>query len=163
MSEKPTLDPRYPAAFQRGHGDSGDAVYHVTSRAEPARGTDAAAAPPARPTEPVGPEASAPAATSAATIAPPEPEGRNPFIALLWVLSLGLLIGGFWVISWAHRGIFGGYTGPEPPVDFVLAQVAWTLSAPAIQVGALGILGLLFWHAAAWRRRAMGEPRHPRD
>lgn len=164
MSEKPRVDPRYPAAFQRGHDGAAD-MHPVTS---PPRVPDAAmGGPPARDTAGAN---QVPAAENQDTVGsgvvpspsvPAEPEERNPFVTVAWVLSLALILGGAWLVFWAQSNPNYGWTGNQPPFEMVLRQIAYALSGPAITAGLIGIIGLLFWHAAAWRRRAIAEHTSP--
>lgn len=164
MSDR--IDPRYPAAFQRGY-QGGDA--HISRRA----------------TEPVAPGSVAPGPDAPGSVAPdpaaerastPEPAaaevtGRddiderepraNPFIVLLWVLSLALSVGGIRLIIWAQNPAGYGYSGVDFPFEVIVMQTVYVAGGPVVTAGLLGIIGLLFWHAAAWRRRAIAAQRHP--
>lgn len=74
--------------------------------------------------------------------------GINPFIAVLWTLSLALMAGGAWVLT---AGIMnqGRINGPAPALSFLVLSYA----PQAIVAGLATAVGLLFWHACQWQRR----------
>jgi hypothetical protein len=73
----------------------------------------------------------------------------NPFIVVLWVLSIALAGGGIWLYTNAFL-IPGPMSGSGAmPLAFVLMNFApW-----AVLGGTLAAMALLFWHAAQWQRR----------
>ena len=72
----------------------------------------------------------------------------NPFIAALWVVVSGLIAASFGAFTIAQETVNSGPTGPSMPLSYILISFA-----PHVMfAGLLGLLGLLFWHAAQWRR-----------
>ncbi|QEE62403.1 hypothetical protein FVA74_13095 [Salinibacterium sp. dk2585] len=167
MSEQPGVDPRFPAVFQRGYAGGGEtraearrdgagsvgAASHEVAARQPV-----AAANPSEVT--AAPDAAAPTARTEGAIEEREPR-VNPFIVVLWVLSLALTVGGVRAITWTYSDMSPIWNGNGRPIEMMLIAVINQLAGPVIGIGLLGILGLLFWHAAAWRRRAIAAQRHP--
>jgi len=167
MSEQPNVDPRFPAVFQRGYAGGGE------TRAEARRdraGSVGAASPEVADRQPVAaatasdvttrPDAAATTARTDDAIEVREPR-VNPFIVVLWVLSLALTVGGVRAITWTYSDMSPIWNGNGQPIEMMFIAVINQLGGPVIGIGLLGILGLLFWHAAAWRRRAIAAQRHP--
>lgn len=155
MSDESGVDPRFPAVFQRGY-EGGGAVQPPVKQP--------IGLPPAveERATPSGATATESATLEAETSASPaEPEERNPFITAVWVASIALTLSGLVVVYWANSSLNYGWSGNDIPFEVVIRQFAYMAAPPAITAGLLGILGLLFWHAAAWRRRAMAAHRHP--
>lgn len=139
------IDPRYPAAFQRGY--EGGAPDPSASRVP-------------------SPSATAPPPAGRQTIdgkpgeqSLPEPQ-RNPFVVALWVVSIALIAGGVAAIVWSQQAMFGGFMGQAPQLGLIAAQAAYIAAGPCLQAGLIGVIALLVWHARAWQRRASGT--HPR-
>jgi hypothetical protein len=155
MSQEPSVDPRFPAAFQRGYAGGGEAApqgFSVIREEITPPPPAPAPAPESAPSVNTLFEATA---TGDPTDADAHEPRANPFVVLLWVVSLGLTLGGLFVTVWSQSRMYGGFTGPSVPTDFLISQVAYSMASPSIQAGLFGIIGLLFWHAAAWRRRSI--------
>ncbi|WP_403021700.1 hypothetical protein [Salinibacterium sp. GXW1014] len=160
MSEQPGVDPRFPAVFQRGYAGGGET--RVEARHDPGAtsegqapvhgtiGTPPAAAPAAAPSEAVERE----------LIEYEEPR-RNPFITAASIMSAALTVGGAWLVYWANSSMNYGWSGDSVPVEVLIRQFGYMVGPSAVTAGLVGIVGLLFWHAAAWRRRAIAAQRHP--
>ena len=72
----------------------------------------------------------------------------NPFIAALWVVVSVLIVSSFGVFTIAQETLNEGVPGPGMPLGYI-----WISFAPYVMfAGLLGLIGLLFWHAAQWRR-----------
>ncbi|WP_104139977.1 hypothetical protein [Arthrobacter sp. ZGTC131] len=72
----------------------------------------------------------------------------NPFIVALWVVVSGLIVSSFGVFTIAQETLNEGVPGPGMPLGYI-----WISFAPYVMfAGLLGLIGLLFWHAAQWRR-----------
>lgn len=78
----------------------------------------------------------------------------NPFIVALWVVVSGLIVASLGALTIAQETVNSGPTGPAMPLSYILISFApYVMSA-----GLLGLLGLLFWHAAQWRRNREQQP-----
>jgi hypothetical protein len=72
----------------------------------------------------------------------------NPFIVALWVFEAILLVSPFGVFTIAQESLNSGTEPQVMPVSYM-----WITFAPQILfAGLVGLLGLLFWHAAQWQR-----------
>ncbi|MFF2314971.1 hypothetical protein ACFVTE_01735 [Arthrobacter sp. NPDC058097] len=72
----------------------------------------------------------------------------NPLIVALWVLEAILLVSPFGVFTIAQESLNSGTEPQVMPVSYM-----WITFAPQILfAGLVGLLGLLFWHAAQWQR-----------
>ncbi|MGO4188946.1 hypothetical protein [Pseudarthrobacter sp. TAF60_1] len=70
----------------------------------------------------------------------------NPFIAVLWLVVAVLVVGGFAFLLNAPLSV--------SMTDRVsMAYVLFSFASPAVFVGILTFLGLMFWHAGQWQRR----------
>lgn len=160
-NDQPTVDPRFDPIFQRGYeGGLQDAGTSVPAP-EPvaAAPVDPAPEPEPAPSPTVPqPHTGVAAAMSSQPIVTveypggePEPPARilNPFIILLWVIGVALVLIGASASYESFSRSMGSMSRPE---DMAFQQLIWMLSPGVVTVG-LGIMaGLLFWHAAAWRR-----------
>ena len=78
----------------------------------------------------------------------------NPFIAALWVVVSGLIAASFGALTIAQEPVNSAATGPAVPLSYILISFA-----PYVMfAGLLGLIGLLFWHAAQWRRHHEKQP-----
>lgn len=78
----------------------------------------------------------------------------NPFIVALWVVVSGLIVASFGAFTIAQETVNSGPTGPAMPLSYILISFA-----PYVMfAGLLGMIGLLFWHAAQWRRNRDKQP-----
>ena len=78
----------------------------------------------------------------------------NPFVAALWVLVAVLLVSPFGVFTIAQETLNSGTEPQIMPVSYM-----WITFAPQILfAGIVGLLGLLFWHAAQWQRNRSRQP-----
>jgi hypothetical protein len=78
----------------------------------------------------------------------------NPFIAALWVVVSGLIAASFGALTIAQEPVNSAPTGPAVPLSYILISFA-----PYVMLaGLLGLIGLLFWHAAQWRRHHEKQP-----
>lgn len=79
----------------------------------------------------------------------------NPFVVALWVLVVVLLVSPFGVFTLAQESLNSGTEPQVMPMGYM-----WITFAPQILfAGLVGVLGLLFWHAAQWQRnRATQTP-----
>lgn len=78
----------------------------------------------------------------------------NPFVAALWVLVAALLVSPFGVFTLAQESLNSGTEPQVMPVSYM-----WITFAPQILfAGLVGLLGLLFWHAAQWQRNRAKQP-----
>jgi hypothetical protein len=158
VTEKARFDPRFNPAFQRGFDASAqrarranqtpslsaeDVVYGRSPRLE-------VPAPPPPPVERAqdAPESAAEGEESAA-------RGRNPFLLVLWALSVAFVVGPLALILGPGSTGFNYYGSAGPDAGTVaLMQLVAVLCPAMITVGLATMSGLLFWHAAAWKRRA---------
>lgn len=168
MSEyTPKIDPRYRPEFQRGGSSAPPGLRPepvppvVTVGLPPAAQSHSAAqsrtgAPPPPPPTAQGYAPAAPRASEAAEFAEAEPLVKprarwfNPFIIVLWVISLGLI---FVTVS-IFQQLFEGQ-GAFMDAGFnnaMVLQVSYLVAPYGLVLGVAGIIGLLFWHAATWRR-----------
>lgn len=160
------VDPRYDPIFQRGYAeDSGRSGMPPTTaravtqapRAQQTSGESRGDLPgeAASPLPPVTADTSPerPVVTTEIFGEHPKPSHRrgapNPFIVLLWVIGVGLTALG---IGFAYKFFLNQFSYPREQQDLILQQLAWAFSPPAVTVGLAIIAGLLFWHAASWRR-----------
>lgn len=158
MSKDAGVDPRFPAVFQRGYDGGAEGRPAREARAESVGMPPAPAV--GAPRQATGGEVAPAASVDPAEAHVAEPRA-NPYLIVVWVLSIALVIGGAWAGVWSQRLMFEGFAGPDPTDRYVLAQVFYFLSAPLVQLGGMGVFGMLFWHAAVWRRRAIAERQHP--
>lgn len=78
----------------------------------------------------------------------------NPFIVALWVVVSALIVSSFGVFTIAQETLNEGVAGPVMPLSYI-----WISFAPYVMfAGLLGLIGLLFWHAAQWRRNRVKQP-----
>lgn len=151
------LDPRFDPLFQRGYqGVSRDAVapppVHISEPPQVARpAVDpervSTAAPPQRG---VDDERYLPVVMTESAGERPEPRRLfNPFIVLLWIIGPGLSALGMvgtqelWSQQWSNN---------FSPEEAGAMQGLMMAAQSAVTVGFATVGGLLFWHAAAWRR-----------
>ncbi len=153
------IDPRYDPVFQRGY-EGGTAV---PSKRQPASAVSAPAPsvglpPPAAPVPAVGaPQPGGafvgPAVTVEVLGDDPAPGARvrvvNPFIVLLWLFGPALVVGASWVAFQSFTEQNPGYISQE---QMAVRQFFWVMSPAFVTAGLVIIGGLLFWHAAAFRR-----------
>lgn len=161
-TERPTFDPRHDPRFQRGYRP-GDAL---PDRHSPAAAVPDALPAPAGPTidqAPVDPDGLHDFDSlvfEADDVADePEPSGWNPFIAVLWLISVVLVAGSLALQLQAVSSMFSntGYSGSgEVPLDLQLQQLSYVASPSMLAAGLITLTGLLFWHAFAWRARRQG-------
>ncbi|MFT2818094.1 hypothetical protein [Leifsonia sp. A12D58] len=81
----------------------------------------------------------------------PTQQRRNPFIVALWIVGIGLIVGGI-AFQWWAASLSPNYSGEEDqiPIEVILQQIAWT-GAPAVStVGGLTLVILIAWRAANW-------------
>ncbi|BCW77864.1 MULTISPECIES: hypothetical protein [unclassified Arthrobacter] len=70
----------------------------------------------------------------------------NPFIGVLWLVVGVLVFGGIGFLLNAPLSV--------SMTDRVsMAYVLFSFAQPAVFVGILTFLGLMFWHASQWQRR----------
>jgi|SRR5690554_1585343 len=163
MSEG-TIDPRYDPRFQRGFSGSAAAAPAPAPASAPVR-APTAPPPAARTVVPAaGPAPSVPeplpssAGASGITVEvlggePPSAPGErrfNPFILLLWLAAPALIAAGSWVGYFAMQAQYSGMVGMQEAALYQF--LVWTVAPPAVTAGLLTIVGLLFWHAASFRR-----------
>ena len=169
MNDRPTIDPRYDPAFQRGFTGEVETGQHPHGavRATHSPTQTPVQESPQRRVEPLA-DASVPPAYA---VAPPEddsddaavaddvevaeaparPLTRNPFIRVLALLGAALVVAG---VSWAITGratmTESGALASERDYWFVQSAL---LGAPVtIAAGVLIIAGVLFMFAQAWSR-----------
>ena len=78
----------------------------------------------------------------------------NPFIAALWVVVSGLIAASFGALTIAQEPVNSAATGPAVPLSYILIS----FTPYVMFAGLLGLIGLLFWHAAQWRRNREKQP-----
>ena len=78
---------------------------------------------------------------------------RNPYIVALWIVGIGLIVGGIAFQWWAASLSNNSYSGNEVPVEVILQQFAWTCSPAMIAVGGLTLVILIFLRALSWQPR----------
>ena len=78
----------------------------------------------------------------------------NPFIVLLWIIGPGLLILG---VVGARELFSQQWSSNFSPEDAGAMQGMMMAAQAAVTVGLATVAGLLFWHAAAWRRIRSGS------
>lgn len=78
----------------------------------------------------------------------------NPFIAALWVVVSGLIAASFGALTIAQEPVNSAPTGPAVPLSYILIS----FTPYVMLAGLLGLIGLLFWHAAQWRRNREKQP-----
>src|SRR5690349_14287730 len=70
----------------------------------------------------------------------------NPFIGVLWLVAAVLVVGGIAFLLNAPLSV--------SMTDRVsMAYVLFSFATPAVFVGILTFIGLMFWHAGQWQRR----------
>ncbi|MFC4397984.1 hypothetical protein [Arthrobacter sedimenti] len=70
----------------------------------------------------------------------------NPFIGVLWLVVAVLVVGGVAFLLNAPLSV--------SMTDRVsMAYVLFSFATPAVFLGILTFLGLMFWHAGQWQRR----------
>jgi len=156
-TDRPAFDPRHDARFQRGYrpGEAAPVVRQPLA--------DVPSLPAASPA--IEPVAAAAELEDSADLDPfdaelfqdeLEPVSRNPFIALLWLVVV-VFIGGAVVLQLqSASGMYSNnfYDGNGPvPIEMLLQQLSYSLSAPMLISGFVTLAGLLFWHAWTWRAR----------
>ncbi|MEO9094538.1 MAG: hypothetical protein ABI255_02810 [Microbacteriaceae bacterium] len=83
---------------------------------------------------------------------PPVPLRRNPYVWVLWLVSSGMVLGGFGMYWWANSEPGGfSWDGSSPSFLLLLQQSAWVMSPAMVTAGLAGLLGLLFLYAVRWR------------
>lgn len=172
------LDPRYDARFQRGYAGEGrrdaaadasetvESPHAVPQPAETLAAPAEAAREPAPPAPALAPdrEPAAPAPEPAPVLEPLEPDApadsRRPDFWFLgaWVLAGGALVIGA-ALYWS--GIMAqDFFGPTDESDRLLQLAGFTIGPALVQVGLLGLVGLLGWagvrHARASARETSG-------
>ena len=79
---------------------------------------------------------------------------RNPFIVALWIVGIGLIVGGiafqWWAVSLSNS--YSG-SGDKIPVEVILQQFAWTCSPAMITIGGFTLVILIFMRAVSWQPR----------
>lgn len=156
MPDEQRFDPRFNPAFQRGFDASAERTRraNVTPSLTPedivfgrSTGPDLAPPPPPAEDEAVDP--------AAATVGVPSPGTsrvrQNPFVWVLWGLSVALVLGGIGLFVGPGRKLFSGTDNPDQ-ATVALLQSLFVICPAMIIVGLGTMSGLLFWHAAAWRR-----------
>ena len=146
MTDRPGVDPRFDPMFQRGYSGAVEPGAATTPRPT----QTPSAEPQARPVE-ARVASSDPVVTTEFAGDPgdePAPSRPNPFIVLLWLLGPVLSVGGAVTTYQALTESFSGRSQGDP----VMQQLLWVLAPSAVTVGLAIIAGLLFWHAAAFRR-----------
>ncbi|WP_349903590.1 hypothetical protein [Parafrigoribacterium humi] len=145
MTEQPTFDPRFDPAFQRGY---------VPPAVAPV--IPAAPIPTVSIDEPDAddgePDATAESQQEEA-IAPEfaQRRGINPYLVILWVVGVILLLGGAVLLFVSYLQLLAGYsTGPsQSSAAQILYLFGNVFGVPAITVGLITIVGLIFF--SAWR------------
>jgi hypothetical protein len=155
---RPSIDPRYDPAFQRGGVDA-VRLRPYAPAAAPERSDDGlpvgsavAAAPDAGPR---GGDAGVGGATSErhpaarpVVVASGVRAGGNPWLLALWIVGALLTAAGGWAI-WTGENRF---VSAAPTTDFVTPMVLVAIAPALLTAGLLGIVAAIVLHAIAWRR-----------
>jgi len=92
---------------------------------------------------PVPPEREGPEPAAAARLG----TAPNPFIAVLWLLAAGLMVGGVAALT-------QGPIAMAPMRDgFSVAFIIFTFAPQLVLIGIATVVILLLWHAWRWQRR----------
>ncbi|WP_022883595.1 hypothetical protein [Glaciibacter superstes] len=87
---------------------------------------------------------------------------RNPFIVGLWIFAVVSLVGGV-ILQWqaSVSSYNRSFNADEIPIEVIIQQLVWTITPTMISVGAMTLVGLVFWHAVTWRaaRPVAADPR----
>ncbi|MGO4692416.1 hypothetical protein [Glaciibacter sp. 2TAF33] len=136
----PRFDPRHDPLFQRGF-DPAVQPRHVENAGAPPASVPIAATPASN--------TGSPAAPDQTVAAWPR---RNPYLRALWVVGVGLILGGLGLAWQATASSTDySYSGGEMPLEMLLRQLLWVLIPPMVTVGIATIVALVFWEAAHWR------------
>lgn len=86
---------------------------------------------------------------------------RNPFIVALWIFAVVFSVGGV-VLQWqaSISSYNRSFNADEIPTEVIIQQLVWTITPTMISVGAMTLVGLVFWHAVTWRA-ARSVDAHP--
>jgi hypothetical protein len=159
---EPRFDPRHDPLFQRGYDPAVPRVSTQPVAAQPA-GTEHVAAPPiaARPgsTQPgsTHPGSTEPDSTEPDSVQPVGPRRVNPYIRALWIVGIGLVVGGLALVWQAtSNNAYNNYSADDVTLAMLLQQLAWVVIPVMLTVGTATIVALVFWEAAHWR--APGQP-----
>jgi hypothetical protein len=158
--DRPPVDPRFDPIFQRGYqGGEPDAAPSVSppippaaTPVDPVPSSTAETPPTPRPhTEGAAAVPSQPVVTVEYAGAEPDQPTRspNPFIILLWIVGPALAVGGVIGAQEAFTQQWGNTVSSK---DIGVMQGLLMAAEAAVTVGLGIIAGLLFWHAAGWRR-----------
>jgi hypothetical protein len=158
VTEKERFDPRFNPAFQRGFDASAERARRANqtpslSAEDVVYGRSPRLEVPAPPPPPASEHAQ-----DASDSAPEDEEaaarGRNPYLLALWALGVIFVVGPLaLILGPGSTGFnYNGSTGPDAGT-IALMQLVAVLCPAMITVGLATMSGLLFWHAAHWKRR----------
>jgi hypothetical protein len=155
MPEEKRFDPRFNPAFQRGFDASAERARraNVTPSLTPEDVVYGRSANPnLTPPPPRDEEADERTVAALEVPSPASPNDyRNPFVLALWLFSIAMVGGGIAILLGPIRLVYsnGGASNEDA---YALFQMLFVVSLAVLTVGLGTVSGLLFWHAAAWRR-----------
>ena len=152
MTEKGRFDPRFNPAFQRGFDPSAQRAARANQT--PSLSADDVVYGRSAPMEIPAPPP--PPAEQAPDGAPDDEEnqatrGHNPFVLALWLLFVVFIAGGIALLLGPASGFRDGSAATDS--DLAVMLIAQVFGPCMIAVGLATLSGLLFWHAAEWKRR----------
>jgi FtsH-binding integral membrane protein len=83
---------------------------------------------------------------------PPSTSRRNPWMPVLWLLSIFLLGFGLWA-QWYSQRLFTSPNIDNVQEYYVIPSVLSSLSPWFVVVGLASLVGVVFLHAVRWRER----------
>ena len=152
------FDPRFDPAFQPGYDPRNDPAIAARSRSysgsphpvRPVRPEVIAPLPPAEPQN-VPAEAIDEREVESESSATP---GVNPFLIALWVVSALFVVSGAGLLRWLPTASEELQTSTNPAFDYVVLTSIGIGAPLLIVLGLATAAGILFLHAARWKRRA---------
>ena len=89
-----------------------------------------------------------------ADVAAPRPPGRfNPWLALLWVIGVGLTVAGVWAEWLAQTTVVLSGRAPTVEEFYVIPAVLSAFSPWLTIVGLAALVSAVYLHAAQWQRQ----------
>ena len=149
----PGLDPRFDPRFQRGYEGQPNPVQRSGGLQPNPVQRSGGLLPQTAPTAEPDPDAEqARPGDDLETDIEIWPDGPNPFVRALWIVSAVLVVVGLGLYLWATSGSTSyNNSAGVIPLNIIVQQTAWVLCPAMVTVGLATASGLLFWHAARWK------------